>query len=185
MFGMWSFFHKSVRHVHSRVITHLIPSVTPSGDQKSTSTSCCARKAVMSRAVWGVVLDIHKVPFKNVRRPEKNTILYYLCQLLRKTFYCNDCKITEFEMTDAKNSFYCICSNILVDYAMIFGLEQEDGSVITPMVLAHLPHPFGRRSRNKRWDLWLGWCICPWRPRFRSVYSICYHIHTMYNSSAF
>ena len=31
--------------------------------------------------------------------------LYYPCQLLqKKTFYCNDSKITKFELIDTKNS---------------------------------------------------------------------------------
>ena len=30
--------------------------------------------------------------------------LYCLYQLLQKTFYCNDSKITKFEMIDTKNS---------------------------------------------------------------------------------
>ena len=30
---------------------------------------------------------------------------------------------------------------------MIFGLEQEDGSVITPMALVHPLHPIRSRSR--------------------------------------
>ena len=33
---------------------------------------------------------------------------------------------------------------------MSFGLEQEGGSFITPMALAHPPHPINSRSRNKR-----------------------------------
>ena len=32
---------------------------------------------------------------------------------------------------------------------MGFGLEQGDGSLITPMALAHHLHPIRRRSRNK------------------------------------
>ena len=37
---------------------------------------------------------------------------------------------------------------------MIFGLEQEGGSLITPMALAHPLHPIDNRSRNKRRNLW-------------------------------
>ena len=39
---------------------------------------------------------------------------------------------------------------------MIFGLGQEDGSLITPMALAHPLHPIDNRSRNKRRNLWVG-----------------------------
>ena len=39
---------------------------------------------------------------------------------------------------------------------MIFGLEQEGGSLIAPMALAHPLHPIDNRSRNKRRNLWVG-----------------------------
>ena len=42
---------------------------------------------------------------------------------------------------------------------MIFGLEQEGGSLIAPMALAHPLHPIDNRSRNKRRDLWVGRCV--------------------------
>ena len=44
---------------------------------------------------------------------------------------------------------------------MVFGLEQQDGSLITPMALAHPLHPIGSRSRHKRRNLWVGWSV--WR----------------------
>ena len=34
---------------------------------------------------------------------------------------------------------YCIYSNILIDYVIVFGLEPEGGSSITPIALAHPP----------------------------------------------
>ena len=77
---------------------------------------------------------------------------------------------------------YCICSKIWVDYIMVFGLEQEGGSVITPMALAHPLHPIRRRSGNKRRNRWVGWCVSYWRPWFRSVYRIYDYIHTMHYS---
>ena len=43
----------------------------------------------------------------------------------KKTFYCNDSKITEFEMIDTKNSS---TAYVVMYYIMVFGLEQEDGS---------------------------------------------------------
>ena len=78
---------------------------------------------------------------------------------------------------------YCICSNIRFDYVMFFFLlEQEDGSVITPMVLAHPLHHNRSRLRNKHPNLWVGWCASSWQPCFWSVYLIYYYIHTMYYS---
>ena len=35
---------------------------------------------------------------------------------------------------------------------------------ITPMALAHPLHPIRSRSRNKRRNLWVGWCVSSWRP---------------------
>ena len=49
---------------------------------------------------------------------------------------------------------------------MIFGLEQEGGSLIAPMALAHPLHPIDNRSRNKRRNLWVGWCVSSWWPWF-------------------
>ena len=54
------------------------------------------------------------------------------------------------------------------------------GVLITPMALAHPLHPITNRSRDKRRNLWLGWCVYSWRPWFWSVYSV-YHIHTIFS----
>ena len=63
----------------------------------------------------------------------------------KKNFYCNDNTITEFEIIDSKHSStaYVILYE-LVD--MSFGLEQEGGSLITPMALTHHPHSIDSRS---------------------------------------
>ena len=42
---------------------------------------------------------------------------------------------------------------------MSFGLQQEGGSLIAPMALPHPLHPIDSRSRNRRWNLWVGWCV--------------------------
>ena len=42
--------------------------------------------------------------------------------------------------------------------------------------------PRWRMSRNKRRNLWIGWCVSYWRPWFGAVCPICYHIHTLYQS---
>ena len=55
------------------------------------------------------------------------------------------------------------------------------GVLITPMASAYPLHPIRSRSRNKRRNLWDGWCVSTWRPWFWSVYSI-YYIHTIYYS---
>ena len=49
-----------------------------------------------------------------------------------------------------------------------FWLEQEGGSLIAPMALAHPLHPIDNRSRNKRRNLWAGRCVSSWWPWFPS-----------------
>ena len=80
-----------------------------------------------------------------------------------RTFYCNDNKITEFDMINTKNSSaaYVVSINWLHN---AFGLEQEDGNLIIPMALAHPLLPINSRSRNKRRNLWVGWCVSSWWP---------------------
>ena len=70
---------------------------------------------------------------------------------------------------------YCICYTIWIDWNMIFGLEQEGGSLIAPMALAHPLHPIDNRSGNRRRNPWVGWCVSSWWPLFppRSSVSLC------------
>ena len=51
---------------------------------------------------------------------------------------------------------YCICYTIWIDWHMIIGLEQEGGSLLAPMALAHPLHPSDNKSRNRRRNLWVG-----------------------------
>ena len=60
---------------------------------------------------------------------------------------------------------------------MIFGLEQEGGSLIAPMALAHPLHPIDNRSRNKRRNLWVGWCVSSWWPWFPSRSSVLIYMY--------
>ena len=60
---------------------------------------------------------------------------------------------------------------------MIFGLEQESGSLIVPMALAHPLHPIDNRSRNKRRNLWVGRCVSSWWPWFLSRSSVLMYIY--------
>ena len=55
------------------------------------------------------------------------------------------------------------------------------GVLMTPIPLAHPLHPIKSRSRNKRRNLWVGWCVSSWRPWFWPVHSF-YYIHTTHNS---
>ena len=60
---------------------------------------------------------------------------------------------------------------------MIFGLEQEGGSLIAPMALSHLLHPIDNRSKNKRRNLWVGWCVSSWWPWFPSRSSVLVYMY--------
>ena len=72
---------------------------------------------------------------------------------------------------------YCICYTIWIDWHMIFGLEQEGGSLIAPMALAHPLHPIDNRSRNRRRNLWVGWCVSSWWPLFPTGSSVLIYIN--------
>ena len=72
---------------------------------------------------------------------------------------------------------YCICYIIWIDWHPIFGLEQEGGSLIVPMALAHPLHPIDNRSRNKRRNLWVGRCVTSWWPWFPSRSSVLIYIY--------
>ena len=64
-----------------------------------------------------------------------------------------------------------------MNWHMIFGLEQEGGSLIAPMALAHPLHPIDNRSRNKRRNLWVGRCVSSWRPWFPSRSSVLIYVY--------
>ena len=66
---------------------------------------------------------------------------------------------------------------IWIDWHMIFGLEQEGGSLIAPMALAHPLHPIDNRSRTRRRNLWVGWCVSSWWPLFPSRSSVLIYIY--------
>ena len=83
---------------------------------------------------------------------------------------------------------YCICYTIWIDWHIIFGLEQEGGSLIAPMALAHPLHPIDNRSRNRHQNLWFGWCVSSWWPLFcpealclyiymHFLYEFCYRMY--------
>ena len=59
-------------------------------------------------------------------------------------------------MINTENSFNA-CSDAQINYVMGFGLNQEDGILITPMALTHPIHPIRSRSGNKRQNLWVRW----------------------------
>ena len=72
---------------------------------------------------------------------------------------------------------YCICYTIWIDWHMRFGLEQEGGSFIAPMALVHPLHPIDNRSRNRRRNLWVGWCVSSLWPLFPSGSSVLIYLY--------
>ena len=72
---------------------------------------------------------------------------------------------------------YCICYTIGIDWHMIFGLEQEGGSLIAPMALAHPLHSIDNRLRNRRRNLWVGWCVSSWWLLFPSRSSVLINVY--------
>ena len=72
---------------------------------------------------------------------------------------------------------YCICYIIWIDWHMIFGVEHEGGSLIAPMTLAHPLHPIDNRSRNRRRNLWVGWCVSSWWLLFPSRSSVLIYMY--------
>ena len=60
---------------------------------------------------------------------------------------------------------------------MTFGLEQEGGSLIAPMVLAHPLHPNDNRSRNRRRNLCVGCCVSFLLMIFAPVQNLCVNIY--------
>ena len=71
----------------------------------------------------------------------------------------------------------CICYTIWIDWHMIFRLEQEGGSLIAPIALAHPLHPIDNRSRNRHRNLWVGWRVSSWWPMFPSRSSVFIYIY--------
>ena len=66
---------------------------------------------------------------------------------------------------------------------MSFGLEQEGGSLIAPMALAHPLHPIDNRSTNRRRNMWVGWCVSSWWPLFPYRSSVLIYIYIYMFSS--
>ena len=68
-------------------------------------------------------------------------------------------------------------------FCNILGLEQEGGSLIAPMALAHPLHPIYSSSRNRRRNLWVGLCVSSWWPLFPPRSSVLIYIHIFICSS--
>ena len=69
---------------------------------------------------------------------------------------------------------YCICYTIWLIDTWFLDAEQEGGSLIAPMALAHPLHPIDNRSRNRRQNLWVG---CFFLLTFVAVQKLCVYIY--------
>ena len=94
----------------------------------------------------------------------------------KKTFYCNDHKITEFGITDKNSSTAYIVLYKWID-TWFMDSDRKGGSLIAPMALAHPLHPIDNRSRNKRRNLWVGRCVSSWWPWFPSRDSVLIYMY--------
>ena len=82
------------------------------------------------------------------------------------------------DMTVESNYAIFVCWVLSYDMIKsIKGLEQEGGSLIAPIVLAHPLHPIDNRSKNRRRNLWVGWCVPSWWPLFPSRCSVSIYIY--------
>ena len=108
--------------------------------------------------------------------------LWCIYQLLQKHSIATITQLRNLELLIV-NLLYCICYTIIIDWHMIFGLEQESGSLIAPMALAHPLHPIDNRSRNRRLNLWVRWCVSSWWPLFPSRSSVLKYVCIFYMSS--
>ena len=58
-----------------------------------------------------------------------------------------------------------------------FWTRTGGGSLIAPMALAHPLNPIDNRSRNRRRNLWVGWCVSSWWPFHPSRSSVLIYIY--------
>ena len=79
--------------------------------------------------------------------------------------------LQSFKWLEPKPLYY-ICRNVCIVYVIGFGVEQEDGDLVTPIALAHPFHPIKSRSKNKQRNLSVGRCVSSWWPCFWSITQI-------------
>ena len=86
-----------------------------------------------------VVLDLHKLSLQvtiDHHEPSMLAIILPLSTVARNIIlqWKKSCGIWN---DWYQKLLYCICSNLSIDCVMVFGLEQEDVSLVTPMVMVH------------------------------------------------
>ena len=93
-----------------------------------------------------------------------------------KTFYCNDNKITEFEIIDSRNSSTtCVILYELIDL-WVLDTNRRVGVWSLPRCWHILSILINSRSRNKRRNLWVGRCVSSWWLLFPSRNSVLIYI---------
>ena len=103
-------------------------------------------------------------------------IVLHLSIVATKTFYCNDHTITEFGIIDSKNpsTAYVILYELIDTW--FWNSNRRMGVWSLPWRW-HPLHPIGNRSRNRRRNLWVGWCVSSWWPLFPSRSSVLINIY--------
>ena len=98
-----------------------------------------------------------------------------------KTLYCHDNTITEFVIIDSKNysTAYVILQE-LID--IVLDSNRGVGVWSLPWRWKYPLHPIDNRSRNRRGNLWVGWCFSSWWPLFPSRGSVLIYICILYMS---
>ena len=102
---------------------------------------------------------------------------YCICHLLQKNIllqWSHGCGVWNCWQ---QGLLCCMCYTIWIGWNMVFGLEQEGGSLIALMAPAHPLHPIDNRSRNRHLNLWVGWCVSSWWPLFLSRSSVLIYIY--------
>ena len=100
-------------------------------------------------------------------------IILHISIVAKNSFYCNDHTINEFGIFDSKNSStaYVILYELIDTWFL-----DSNRSLIAPMALAYPLHPINNRSRTRRRNLWVGWCVSFRWPLFPSRSSVLIYI---------
>ena len=115
-------------------------------------------------------------------------IIPHLSIVAKNKFYCNDPTITEFEIVDSKNSFtaYVIIYELIDTWFLDSNRRVKVWSLPWRWHIISIPLTTGQRNRRR--NLWVGWCASSWWPLFlprSSFVNIYIYICIFYMSYAF
>ena len=89
---------------------------------------------------------------------------------------------SDFPGSPIRSREVAIAAPSLMDFykVLFIYLIYRNYCLIAPMVLAHPLHPIDNRSRNRRRNLWVGWCVSSWWPLFPSRSSVLIYTYYYY-----